>query len=65
MFSAPMSMHHLCLGEVNTNKQEVWGEVEVIISPAFDRAWALQNPNTIAGKGGIFMAISPKIVKYH
>jgi hypothetical protein len=56
--------HHLRDGEVKAIKREVWRDAEIIISPAVDGRRALSNPSVIAGKGGLFLAISPLLAIY-
>jgi endonuclease/exonuclease/phosphatase family metal-dependent hydrolase len=56
--------HHLRMAETKAIKRKVCRDAEIIIAPATDGRRALNNPDVISGKGGLFIAVSANHTQY-
>lgn len=49
--------------KIGVLKPQLWKHATFIIAPTIDGANVARNPNCVASKGGVFMAIFPILVK--
>jgi hypothetical protein len=59
-----MQEHRLCLGETKVIKHKICQDAELIFAPAVDGRRAMTNPDVVSGKGGLFLAVSPRYSQY-
>lgn len=59
-----VQQHKLCQANVQLLQAQIWREAHFLISPAVDGANAQRNDNVLAGKGGLFTVIGPRLQNF-